>query len=158
MVSTITSDLEDGHSFCTQSNEHNDGQYNAITREDEDNLDIVSTSAVSLDYSKLEHCTPNNSYTPGVMCGSLCAHNYRWCLARSSSQCDDGVQVFTTNNPGLCRNPTFWRDVPCTLYWPDGEIVARGLRCTGGLQHCIYPWYLSSNNYYEACFLVMSIN
>ena len=54
-VSTITSDLVDGHSFCIYSNSRNDGQYDAITREDEDNLDIVSTSAVSLDYTKLEH-------------------------------------------------------------------------------------------------------
>ena len=54
-LSTITSDLVDGHSFCVYSNARNDGQYHTISREDEDNLDIVSTSA-SLNYTKLGHC------------------------------------------------------------------------------------------------------
>ena len=152
-VSTINSKLVDGHSFCIYSNERNNGNYEAITREDEDNLDIVSTST-SLDYTKIEHCS--NDGNPGVMCGSECLGTLSWCRAGSSNPCDDGAQVFTTNNPGLCRNSTFWRDVSCAFYG-NGTIAARGLRCTGGMQHCIYPWYLSGNDYYEAGFMVMSL-
>ena len=154
-VSTIHSDLVDGHSFCIYSNLRNDGQYNAITREDEDNLDIVSTSAVSLDFSKLEHCIDNNN--PGVWCGSRCYPNYGWCKLGTSDRCDDGVQVFNTQDPGLCQNSNFWRDVSCTSYYSSGNIGARGLRCTGSLQQCTYPWYLSGNYYYEAGFMVMSL-
>ena len=89
-VSTIHSDLADGHSFCIQSNDRNDGTYDAVTREDEDNLDIVSTSAVSLDYSKLGHCNDSNG-NPGVMCGSRCMPSPGWCNAGVLDQCDDGV-------------------------------------------------------------------
>ena len=159
-VSTINSKLVDGHSFCIYGNERNNGQYEAITREDEENLDIVSTSTISLDYSKLEHCNTSvgdidSIGNPGVKCGSRCMPSYAWCNKGTSAKCDDGVQVFTTRDPGLCRNSTFWRDVSCTLYWDTGDIIAHGLRCTGELQKCIYPWYLSSKLYYEVGFIKM---
>ena len=157
-VSTINSDLVDGHSLCLYSKDRNEGQYDSITREDEDNLDIVSTSRVSLDYTKLEHCNDSQG-NPGIMCGSRtgCAPNYFWCKFGASSQCHAGDQVLTTDHPGLCRNSTFWRDVSCTLHFYDGEIVARGLRCTGAMQHCYYPWYVTSNNFYEAGFIMIRL-
>ena len=166
-VFTITSDLVDGHSFCVHSNVRNNGQYEVISREDEDDLDIVSTSAVSLDYTKLEQCNNSRKNDPGVMCGTRCMPSSIWCRYVSFDQCDDGVQVFTTDNPELCRNSAFWRDVPCTvyypggdiasqgLYYPGGDIASHGLRCTGAKQQCIYPWYVTSNYYYEAGFMVM---
>ena len=155
-VSTIHSDLVDGHSFCIYSHKRNNGRYEAITREDEDNLNIVSTSAVSLDYGKLAHCNYSGA-DPGVKCGSRCIPNYGWCKLGISNQCDDGVQVFTTQHPGLCRNSTFWRQVSCTNYHSWGDIARHGLRCSGALQGCIYPWYLSGNHHYEAGFMVMSL-
>ena len=155
-VSTITSDLVDGHSFCVQINERNDGTYDAVTREDEDNLDIVSTSA-SLNYTKLGHC--NDSYDPGVKCGSRCMPTYGWCKLGISDQCDDGDQSITTNNPQLCQNKTFWSKVSCNVHYPNsgnydatvvGDIASYGKRCSGSKQHCIYPWYTTHNKYYEA--------
>ena len=161
VVSTITSELVDGHSFCIQSNDRNDGGYDAISREDEDNLDIVSTSTISLDYSKLGHCNTSagdidSAGNPGIKCGTRCMPSYGWCELGTSDPCDDGIQVFTTNNPGLCRNSTFWREVSCTTHYSSG-IAAMGLRCLGTLQGCINPWYLSNNYYYEAGFMVMRL-
>ena len=162
-VHTIHSDLVDGHSFCIRDNERNNGQYNVITREDEDNLDIVSSGAVSLDYTKLTHCSTSvgdidSNGNPGVKCGTKCMPSYGWCKLGASDQCDDKDQVFTTRDPGLCRNSTFWSEVSCTIYTDTGDIVAHGLRCSGALQHCIYPWYLSSNYFYEADFMVIKSN
>ena len=157
-VSTINSDLVDGHSFCIYSNEQNNGEYDYITREDEDNLDIVSTSAVSLNYTKLEHCNNLNSNgNPGVMCGTLCMENYLWCLPGVSNLCNETEtkQLFTTQDPRLCRNNTFWSEVSCNLYYENGDIAAHGLRCSGALQHCIYPWYVTSNYFYKAGFMQM---
>ena len=181
-VSTINSDLVDGHSLCLYSKDRNEGQYDSITREDEDNLDIVSTSAVNFDFTKLEHCNTSisnnlivgtlehqrNKSDPGVMCGTRCLPSSIWCRYVSVDQCDDGFQIFTTDNPELCRNSAFWRDVPCTVYYPGadiasqglyysgGDIASHGLRCTGAKQQCIYPWYVTSNFYYEAGFMVMT--
>ena len=92
------------------------------------------------------------------MCGNQCDSYYIWCKQGTSDQSDDGVQAFNTQDPGLCRNSTFWREVPCTRYYPTGDIAAKGLRCTGALQNCIYPWYLTSNYHYEAGFIVISLS
>ena len=150
-VSTINSDLVKGHSFCTQSSTRNNGEYAYITREDEDNLDIVSNNAVSMDYSKLSYC--NTSEGPGVICGSRCAPNFWWCKKTTANHCNNQNQSFTTKDPHLCRNSTFWNEVSCVQNDKSGAIVAHGKRCSGAMQHCYYPWYVNSNKHYEADFL-----
>ena len=151
-VYTVNSDLVDGHSKCVSTNDHNDGKYNSVTREDETNLDIVSTSVVTLDYSKLLHC--NDSYNnSGVMCGNKCKIRKHWCKTATYGPCVVGDQSFTTRDPALCRNSTFWSEVSCNRYSSTRRHVSYGIRCSGSLQHCIYPWYVTNNWFYEAGFM-----
>ena len=45
----------------------------------------------------------------------------------------------------LCSNHTFWSNVPCTRYNSDGSVGSYGLRCTGAVQRCVYPWFTLDN-------------
>ena len=146
-VKTLNTTLVQGHSYCSYGTDHNNGRYDTITREDEEDLDIFSISTATLDYTNITKCT-TKSGRPGVRCGKKCIWNYGWCKRRTADECEDEGQSFTTRNPKLCGNTTFWNEISCNLY-SDGEISAFGLRCTGKLQHCYYPWYVTSNKYYE---------
>ena len=79
-----------------------------------------------------------------------CWRNYNWCRGDESSSCDGSGGRFATDNRGLCANTTFWQNITCDVFSiKTGLKTALGERCSGGAQHCIYPWYLSSNYFYE---------
>ena len=61
------------------------------------------------------------------------------------------TEEFLTNDNELCRDSLFWLNKTCDRFYDSGDKAALGKRCSGGAQHCIYPWYLSSNYYYEVC-------
>ena len=149
-VTTINSDLVKGHSFCAYELWNIDNDYGYITREDEDNLDIASANIAPLNFANITNCTGVNG-DDGIMCGTECVDNWQWCKL-SKLHCDDGSQIFTTKDPVLCRNTTFWSAVNCQLYDAD-IIIAHGLRCTGSNQHCYYPWYVTINWVYEVGFM-----
>ena len=144
----LESDLSDEHFYCSYGDNQNNGQYDVITREDEDDLDIRKQK-VKIDYSSLIECYNNGLY-PGLNCAQeACVQNYIWCREDKSASCDGNGGTFATNNQGLCSNTTFWQNKTCERFYDDGDKAALGERCSGGAQQCIYPWYLSSNYYYE---------
>ena len=143
----LESDLSDEHFYCSYGQNQNNGQYEIITRNDEDDLDI-RRQKVKIDYSSLTECKWDG-VDPGLTCGVICWENYLWCREDHSFSCDGKEGKFAINNRGLCSNTTFWQDKTCDLFYENGIKAALGRRCSGGAQQCIYPWYLSSNYYYE---------
>ena len=138
------------HFYCNYGELRNDGQYNTITREDETSLDIGSKK-VRIDFSSLLTPCKSRSGQPGFWCGDTCVLNYNWCRDRDDRpvSCDvTGVQ-FTSNNRALCSNTTVWINQTCDKFYGDGDKAALGRRCSGEVQMCTYPWYLSGNNNYE---------
>ena len=151
-VRHLESDLSEEHFFCYYGDNQNDGQYDRITRDDEDDLDI-RRQKVKIDYSSLTEC--HSGVTPGLKCsGGLggCWANFNWCRRDISISCDGSEGTFATNNQGLCSNTIFWQNKTCEVFYDYGDKAALGERCSGGAQHCIYPWYLSSNYLYEVSF------
>ena len=152
-VRQLESDLSDEHFYCSYGDNQNDGQYDTITRQDEDDLDI-RRQKVKIDYSSLTEC--HSGVTPGLKCsGGLggCWANFNWCRRDISISCDGSEGTFATNNQGLCSNTIFWQNKTCEVFYDYGDKAALGERCSGGAQHCIYPWYLSSNYYYEVALI-----
>ena len=152
--SHMESGLSDEHFFCSYGDKQNDGKYDTITRQDEDDLDIRSQK-VKIDYSSLTECY-YDSVNPGLRCSGApedCHKNYIWCREDFSSSCDGSEGKFATNNQGLCANTTFWENKTCDKFYGDdgngADKASLGERCSGGAQQCIYPWYLSGNFYYE---------
>ena len=85
--------------------------------------------------------------------------NYIWCREDKSASCDGNGGTFATNNQGLCSNTTFWNaNKTCEVFYNGGLKAALGKRCSGGAQQCIYPWYLSSNYFYEVSFLALLLD
>ena len=151
----LESGLSDEHFYCSYGDNQNNGQYDTITRQDEDDLNIRSQK-VKIDYSSLTECYFN--VTPGLSCIGAdrdCVQNYLWCLGDldRSTSCDSSGGTFASNNQGLCSNTTFWENKTCDRFYDDGDKAALGERCSGGAQQCIYPWYLSSNYYYEVALI-----
>ena len=93
----------------------------------------------------------NTDLNPGLLCefgdgyGADCFENYNWCLDdwEYISLCiDDLGEKFWTNDTELCRDSLFWINKTCDTFY-NGRRTALGQRCSGEVQHCIYPWYLS---------------
>ena len=146
--------LSDNHFYCSYGDNKNNGKYDTITRNDEDNLDI-RRQKVKIDYSSLKECTLFEAF-PGLSCsGGLggCVPNYAWCVRDESNSCDGIWGKFTTDNQGLCANTTFWRNNTCDQYYGEGTKASLGRRCSGGAQHCITLWYLSANYFYEVALI-----
>ena len=85
---------------------------------------------------------PNKCNVPGIRCGDYCRPNYAWCRSEWSDPCETPLGPILTNDTELCGNTSFWSNKTCDIFNYDGEKIALGLRCTGGVQHCINPWYL----------------
>ena len=161
-VRHLESGLSDEHFYCSYGDNQNNGQYDVITREDEDDLNI-RRQKVKIDYSSLTECNVHDVY-PGLSCSGVqesgvqegCVPNYIWCREDESTSCDGNGGAFATNNQGLCSNTTFWQNKTCEAFYygeSSGFKATLGKRCSGGAQQCIYPWYLSSNDFYEVTFL-----
>ena len=111
----LESGLSDEHFYCSYGDNQNDGQYDRITRQDEDDLDI-RRQKVKIDYSSLTECF--NGVDPGLNCSSadetrVCVWNYNWCRWNYSTSCENSEGTFATNNQGLCSNTTFWQNKTC---------------------------------------------
>ena len=64
-----------------------------------------------------------------------------WCRDNLAIQCSNQLgEEFLTNDTELCGDSLFWSEQTCD-WFHRGEKVAIGQRCSGGTQHCIYPWY-----------------
>ena len=140
----LVSDLTGSHYYCDYEQLHNDGQYDTITREDETDLNILSRK-VHINYTSITECT--NNAESGLMCGEECVANRNWCRENALSSC--GKYNFTTTNKQLCANTRFWAGKTCNRFYTSGRKAAEGRRCTGAMQHCVYPWYTSSIYAYE---------
>ena len=107
---------------------------------------VSSSQNVRIDYSSLQPCT-ENSGTQGIRCEKgdyvECVSNYLWCRDDIVDSCNvlGGLGQIWTNDTELCGNSSFWSNRTCDIFdrW---QKVALGLRCAGGQQHCINPWYL----------------
>ena len=100
---------------------------------------VVSSQNVRIDF--LEPCTKSPN-VPGIRCGNYCRPIYAWCRSEWSDMCETPLGPILTNDTELCGNTSFWSNKTCDIFNYDGEKIALGLRCTGGVQHCINPWYL----------------
>ena len=112
---------------------------------DETDLDIRNQK-VRINFTSLTECY--DGVYPGLKCGDTCVPNYDWCVAPGAS-CDIPGGNFSTDNKALCGYTPLWKNTTCDRFYDDGDKAALGLRCSGGAQHCAYPWYLSGNYYYE---------
>ena len=144
----LVSDLSNGHYYCDYDIFHNDGKYDTITRKDETNLNILSRR-VQINYINITECNTAGQFNlPGLICGDQCVKHSGWCRETMVESCGK----FSTNNKQLCANTTFWAGKSCEDFYASGRKAAVGRRCTGAIQHCIYPWYTSDIYYYEVLF------
>ena len=102
---------------------------------------VVSSQNVRIDYNSLQPCTKSPN-VPGIVCGDYCRPSDLWCRSDRCRTCETPLGPILTNDTQLCGNTSFWSNKTCDIFNSDGEKVALGLRCTGGVQHCITPWYL----------------
>ena len=142
----LVSDLSGGHHYCDYENLHSSEHYDSITREDEDDLNVLSRR-VKINYTSITECIDPEFNLPGLICGEICVEHRLWCLEDSTFSC--GKYNFSTNNKKLCANTTFWEGKTCDIVNSSGEKAAVGKRCTGATQRCSYPWYTSSIFNYE---------
>ena len=115
----LVSDLSVGHYYCDYDIFHNDGHYDTITREDENDLNILSRK-VQINYTSITECNSASGLgLPGLMCGEQCVQTRYWCQENLEISC---VKYnFSTSNKQLCSNTTFWSRKSCdTFYGPDG--------------------------------------
>ena len=95
-----------------------------------------------IDITSFTPCLDHDN-VPGVMCGSECRQNYLWCDDNTAASCDTGSGLINTTDPRLCSNPHVWRNVSCSQYFDDKRVYSYGVRCTGQIMQCVYPWYTS---------------
>jgi len=82
------------------------------------------------------------------MCGEKCVWS-TWCRDDRKVSCSTSTSQFSTQDPSLCRNTTFWSTVDCNTYYKNGEVAAYGKRCSANKQHCYYPWYTKNTPEFE---------
>ena len=158
-VRHLESGLSDEHFYCPYGETKNNGLYDIITRNDEDDLDIRKQK-VKIDFSSLTECKWHwGGYElPGRRCSGFCLGNPFWCRGDRSLSCAGSGGTFATNNQALCANATFWQNKTCEVFYEDGDKATLGRRCSGGAQQCIIPWYLSCNYFYEVALEDLLIN
>ena len=115
----------------------NDNAYDTIDRSDEEDVFKVDAARKRLDYTTLTTC--ERVGRQGFHCSGACVLSHQWCSDQSPSYCSEyGIN---TNDPALCSNHTFWRNIPC-VQTIDRTLV-ENFRCKGAIQHCYWP--LSNN-------------
>ena len=90
-----------------------------------------------IDYESIIQCQDWKG-SNGLQCGTECVLIGSWCLEQKS--CVTKTTSFTTTNPTLCQNRTFWENISCDKYSHE-NLFRKGQRCSGRQQHCIYPGY-----------------
>ena len=122
-------DIPNHHEYFYNVSYINNQKYDCIARGDEFKYqDIRGTPEEAIDYWSMTPCAG------GLMCGSKCISYKNWCKQGFTTKCI----TFTTTNPTLCQNRTFWKDVSCEEYKND-RLVANGHRCSGRIQQCVFP-------------------
>ena len=136
------------HSECRYHAYDHDGEFSTISRTDESNLNIVTQTGNKIDYTTIQNCTYGlyGLSIPGFTCDGGCIEYHLWCRNILTVSCNNNS--FSINDKTLCSNNSFWRTQPCNLSF-SGYTVAVGLRCTGQIQSCYYPWYTTVFYYYE---------
>ena len=134
-------DISTDHQECYDIDKYtNNQQYNCLTRGDETTTEGRSDEMI--DYESIIPCNGRNGN--GLMCGLECVDIKFWCNpfgAYFTSSCSTNTTTFTTLNPTLCQNRTFWQNIGCDSYESDGRLLwGAGHRCKGRLQHCYYPY------------------
>ena len=128
----------------------NNGSYDLMDRSDENVTVSSETSAQSINYTALTPCSYSYSDSDwqGVICNGLCGPAAAWCNDKTNGYCaDSGVN---TNNPVLCSDEAFWRNISCDWTYPGGQLYP-GVRCPGTIKHCRYPQGSPNNNYPTTC-------
>ena len=145
--SKCAADIPSYHQECYWSgHDKNNQQFDCITRGDETNEE--TSSEETIDYGSITACETSSGYT-GLMCGTGCWDISWWCSPiHPMSSCTTNT-TFSTHNPTLCQNRTFWEDKSCNLYhrysgYNQILLTAAGQRCKGRLHHCYYPHYNAS--------------
>ena len=124
------------------SEKKNNGSYDLIDRTDEDISVSKVTSAQSINYTALAHCT-DGDYGAGVECEGYCEHTATWCNDKFERYCDDSgvwpsISGVWMTDPRLCSHPTFWQDILSCNYTDYLGHFYPGVRCTGAIKHCYY--------------------
>ena len=142
-LNLTSTEIVQGHYYCYQnlSGFVNNGEYDIIDRGDEQNIKLASKHR-KINHYNLEKCNDTHNGSPGVKCGTKCIPSQYWCNEGRPSVCPNGENQINTNDPQLCANHTFWRDVSCNVY-RQGKVSSYGRRCNGSSQQCVYPWYLN---------------
>ena len=131
----------------------NDLRYDNIDRSDEDVSQVDDFGRQKINYTALEFCTDkelNNPHHLGLKCDDHCIGILGWCLKEDTYYCNEAGVL--TNDPVLCSNHTFWKNISCDLtsfyFHPSiHPSIYKGERCSGTTQHCYYPWEPSKEFY-----------
>ena len=75
---SISTAVVRGHHYCRDATHINDGKYDAIDREDETDIKVVTEAATALDWAQFRQCRTsaaqgNNS---GLTCGQVASASY----------------------------------------------------------------------------------
>ena len=130
------------HHFCIPEDfrklKTENREFDVLDRSDEKDLKFDG-SALDINLSQFNSCvTSDVRENQGVMCGSECLSNYKWC-GKYSGTC--GPLNISTRDWRLCSNPLVFSNISCIRHDVSGRVYAYGQRCTGDNKECIYPWY-----------------
>ena len=134
------------HTYCNYTEKFHDGSFDFIDRSDE-SFEIQFGSRVSekIAYETMKKCNDSFGNWIGLMCGHQCLEFRQWCL-NTDIYTRQNCGTFYSDNSILCKNSTFWRSVPCDIYHYlknsfGYNLSYKGIRCSGKIQHCSFPWY-----------------
>ena len=129
-------------SYCydTIDRNVNDHAYDFIDRIDENISQIQDTAyRPNINYTALTTCNGEDidgRPTPGLRCDSSCEYIGFWCRGYGHWYCDEqGVSI---NDPSLCSNHTFWKNISCGVTLPNNNFL-EGKTCRGKSQNCVWP-------------------
>lgn len=130
------------HSDCSSPLSENNKKYENIHRKDERDAKISTVNLTTIGQCK-------SFFGPGLTCGEKCSSGLDWCkdpdIYGEQQACITDTATNSSlkkNDPTLCGNKTFWNQYKdlCDVVI-QGGLQAAGIRCSGRLQHCYYPWY-----------------
>ena len=105
----------------------NNGSYDLMDRSDENVTVSNETSAQSINYTALTPCNASDTIIgkgKGVNCDGRCLHAAEWCNGESYRYCADSRVSW--NDPVLCSNETFWRNISCDWTY-EGQLYPGGV-------------------------------
>ena len=125
-----------GHQECYYKGLANDQVYHCLTRQDEEIIG-KDKSEDTIDYESITPCNTTSRYS-GLMCGDTCVWTSEWCNPSVPATSCQAQSTFSSQDPVLCQNNTFWSNKSCD--WVDWDSIKYyGERCRGRAMHCYYP-------------------